>query len=1092
MKYKKIVTWVLACVIALSVTPARIFAEGIEDNLVASWNMEAANGIIGDASENNMHLTTSGTTSSTDGAVGGYSQFTGSQNAMCYSNDKLGGFEQFSLSLWIKRETLLDNGSDFIIDKDEILRLQYFNNSMTCVLATEQAGWYAKTICVDMDPVTGKWMHVALVYTGSSLKLYINGQQVGERTDITGKVKSNGQPLYISRLEQPNNNPGYVRDVDEVRLYDTALTEKDIKKLYREKTPDLPSNPNVIGEWNEVDADEAILIDATGRYNGILSDTDKITNERDIEGNNFMTFRGGTVCVPDSPELDKMDELSICGWVMLNDLPKNDGFILVGKDDGDASYRLRVHNSGALSFALATENNAWYSDGTVIGTKQTLVPGSWYYISAEYDGSNLFIYVNGELWAKSTTPISGKVKDSDSNLYFGSMACGEELFASLQNIGIYKAALSQEDLKAQYKAKKDAVVLMDCTVENGTMRDSNGHSVTTDGDPIYSEENGIGFISLDGEDDVIRMAEDNPGIMNNLRTLRLYAKIRLKEINSTMDGLFVRDDSASNISFHSFIDGSLVLAVKSGDAWYSGNFQRLSGNVLPEVGKWCDLELRYDKGQLTYYLNNVLIAEAFTGDGGAIASSSVPLTVGVMQNNYLKADFAKISVSKGFVADAEPLSDEYIGGEEILSDLRKEIKYEQLSELYIPNEGQFTYNLMFNINGELKKGDDFIISVENSPTGISVTDDNKLVIDKTAEPGNIKLKLAYKYDKSIINLMEIPVVEYTAPIAERVTISGTGRLNEPLKSEYAYSSNEFPAKSVEYYWARSTQINGEYTLISNAKTATYTVTDIDKNGYIRAGVKIVTDLQDYIEEGIPDEIKWSEPVAIREESRKTGSISGGGGGGSSSAKPSVPTQTDTDKDNNQSDNNKNPDNDENNTDKPLQGFKDIEGHWAYDDIVKLKEEGVIQGISEDEFAPEASVTRAEIAAMLVRALKLNDRDDSEFKDVEYSWYSDYVYKIATARIMEGSYGYFRPSDSITREELAKVADNVIKRNGKTIFKEYSLSVFTDSHEISSWAEEAISNVCGEGIMCGISDNRFAPKDNVTRAQMAAVINRLLK
>ena len=116
MKYKKIVTWVLACVIALSVTPARIFAEGIEDNLVASWNMEAANGIISDASENSMHLTTSGTTSSTDGAVGGYSQFTGSQKAMCYSNDKLGGFEQFSLSLWIKRETLLENGSDFIID----------------------------------------------------------------------------------------------------------------------------------------------------------------------------------------------------------------------------------------------------------------------------------------------------------------------------------------------------------------------------------------------------------------------------------------------------------------------------------------------------------------------------------------------------------------------------------------------------------------------------------------------------------------------------------------------------------------------------------------------------------------------------------------------------------------------------------------------------------------------------------------------------------------------------------------------------------------------------------------------------------------
>ena len=48
------------------------------------------------------------------------------------------------------------------------------------------------------------------------------------------------------------------------------------------------------------------------------------------------------------------------------------------------------------------------------------------------------------------------------------------------------------------------------------------------------------------------------------------------------------------------------------------------------------------------------------------------------------------------------------------------------------------------------------------------------------------------------------------------------------------------------------------------------------------------------------------------------------------------------------------------------------------------------------------------------------------------------------------------------------------------------------NEISVWAEEAISNVCSEGIMRGISDNRFELKENVTRAQRAAVINRLLK
>ena len=66
----------------------------------------------------------------------------------------------------------------------------------------------------------------------------------------------------------------------------------------------------------------------------------------------------------------------------------------------------------------------------------------------------------------------------------------------------------------------------------------------------------------------------------------------------------------------------------------------------------------------------------------------------------------------------------------------------------------------------------------------------------------------------------------------------------------------------------------------------------------------------------------------------------------------------------------------NNTDGTTidKGFKDIDGHWAYNDITELKALGIISGVSEDEFAPNSLLTRAQMAAMLVRDRKSVGRE----------------------------------------------------------------------------------------------------------------------
>lgn len=1052
--------------------------------IVAAWNMEPSGNKVFDSSKNKIDLIAESIERKDGGISGSYSLFSGGQFASCQHNTNLGGFEQLSVSLWVKPESNHIN-ADMLLDKDGAFRLSFVDeNTLQFVVATENNAWYSKHITQTAPIEIGVWSHIACVYDGQEMLMYFNGKLIGRESEMSGKIATLNSPFYISRLENIAANSNYQRGIDEVRLYGKALTDTDIRTLYKEGTyhPSEPLHPNLIGLWNEIE--DTTILDSIGANNGNVGTAGGVSYVVGPDGKDALKFEGGTVHVPDNPRLDGMDSLTLSAWVSLSELPQNDGFVLLGKDNADASYRIRVHNNGELSFAIATENNKWYSKGTAIVTVQKICPGLWYYISAEYDGSNIFLYVNGELWAKSATKISGAVKNTSSELLFGSTTCGEALHASVQDICIYNIALRQDELKAIYEKKKWDSYLLNVRIEEGSIvdRSQNEFEIITSGAPVCSEENGMEFIQFDGVDDAIAI-EGISDYMNGLDTLSLRAKIRITGASdSSNKGLFSRDgNDLSNISFHSFITGDMVqFSVKSDGMWYSGNFNSLSG-LAPKAGVWRDLELRYNKGQLQYFLDGVLEGQAFTGNGGKIDNSNIPLYIGVFQDNYLKADLSDIMVSGSLIADAEIAANDKMGNEEMAAELQKEIRYNSLPELYIPTESKFTYNLVLLVNNEPTNSSSFIISVENPSSGISV-EDGKIVIDQLAVEGNLKLKLVYKYDTTIVQNVVIPIVKFDSQPSVAVNIEGNGKIDQILKATYDYYNPKLKEKSVEYCWVKSQSKEGEYSYIPNAKTATYTPTLNDEGCYIKAGVKVTTILHDYIAEQIPTHVQWSAPVVIKAERTNRG-------GGSVTR---VSNSTDIRQPIKDMDT-VSPNNPEIDRREEKGSFDDIDGHWAYDDIIDLKAKGVIYGISENEFAPDIPVTRAEAAALVARALKLTEIGETHFADVEYGWYFESVKKTAAASIMNGSNGFFRPNDVITREELAKIADNIMKRNGKDTFKEYYvINSFNDRAEISSWAEEAVMNACGEKIMCGVGEQRFAPKEAVTRAQIAVVLSRLLK
>ncbi|WP_166542071.1 S-layer homology domain-containing protein [Paenibacillus lutrae] len=176
-------------------------------------------------------------------------------------------------------------------------------------------------------------------------------------------------------------------------------------------------------------------------------------------------------------------------------------------------------------------------------------------------------------------------------------------------------------------------------------------------------------------------------------------------------------------------------------------------------------------------------------------------------------------------------------------------------------------------------------------------------------------------------------------------------------------------------------------------------------------------------------------------------------------------------------------------------FEDTQNHWAQADIDLLASKLLVKGVTDHEFAPNRSITRAEFAALLVRTLGLVDGQGSDsFSDVgSGDWFETAVAAAAKAGLVDGyEDGTFRPNQVISREELAILAAraNDFVNDPSAQGKPSDLQAFTDSDAISEWAIHAAAFAVSSGLMNGVSDGVFAPQEQSSRAQAVVILKRL--
>ncbi|MEA4893726.1 MAG: S-layer homology domain-containing protein [Oscillospiraceae bacterium] len=173
-------------------------------------------------------------------------------------------------------------------------------------------------------------------------------------------------------------------------------------------------------------------------------------------------------------------------------------------------------------------------------------------------------------------------------------------------------------------------------------------------------------------------------------------------------------------------------------------------------------------------------------------------------------------------------------------------------------------------------------------------------------------------------------------------------------------------------------------------------------------------------------------------------------------------------------------------------FTDTTGKWYAAVAAEMASRKILSGIGENMFAGDLSITRAEFAAILVRALGLSADGTSIFSDVSASaWYSGTVATAAQYGLVTGKGdNRFAPDAYITRQEAMTMLQRAAKLTGYT-GTVGSLEGFTDAASVGTWAQSAAKWNVGSGLIVGYS-GLLRPNDSISRAESATVILRLLQ
>lgn len=169
--------------------------------------------------------------------------------------------------------------------------------------------------------------------------------------------------------------------------------------------------------------------------------------------------------------------------------------------------------------------------------------------------------------------------------------------------------------------------------------------------------------------------------------------------------------------------------------------------------------------------------------------------------------------------------------------------------------------------------------------------------------------------------------------------------------------------------------------------------------------------------------------------------------------------------------------------------------WYADAVQYVYENGMMSGTSETTFSPDLTTTRGMIVTILYRLEGSPDLSNENlgypYADVDANaYYADAVYWARQNGIVSGmSAEQFAPNNAITREQMAAILYRYAQFKGYDVSVKADLSVYTDAAQVSTYATDAMAWANGAQLITGTSQTTLTPAGNATRAQVATILMR---
>ena len=171
------------------------------------------------------------------------------------------------------------------------------------------------------------------------------------------------------------------------------------------------------------------------------------------------------------------------------------------------------------------------------------------------------------------------------------------------------------------------------------------------------------------------------------------------------------------------------------------------------------------------------------------------------------------------------------------------------------------------------------------------------------------------------------------------------------------------------------------------------------------------------------------------------------------------------------------------------GFADTHNHWAKDSIDFLVNLGSVNGFPDNTFKPDNAVTRAEFAKIVCMTFGISGKYSGKFADVaENDWFAQSVCALNEHKIVTGYESLFSPFADIKREDAAVILYRLCNYLNATLVE--GKNDFADSSSISDYALDASNAMAALEIIKGDNNKMFNPKNSLTRAEAATMIQRV--